>query len=155
MRKEQPGSCLRSLRQAHNSGRTDHSHQTLSDCECSALRPGARCLRTRDSHGSHATVVWIPEKGGNVGIRRPSKKRWNAAIRNAAVIEVFITKRDLGFLAWSDCESRIEAVPLQSNILTEAVRVLIHPIEAKGHLFVERLVKIPREPSIAKSSSDE
>ena len=84
----------------------------------------------------------VAEEGTGIGGRRGSAERRNAAVRRAIVVEVLEAGRDAGGGAEQKRPGRIQAVPLDVHVAPEAVRVLVHAVEAEGHLLGHTLADV-------------
>ena len=79
------------------------------------------------------------ERRSDRRINRPALEGRDAAIGNALIVKVFDAHRRYPCRLRPHGQRRIDAVALERDVVAIAVRVLVHAVDAKGDVLVNRL----------------
>jgi hypothetical protein len=93
---------------------------------------------------AHSALIGIAEEGRDIDGGRPPLERGDAAIGHAGIVQVLVAERDPRPLAGRDGESRIEGVALETHLVAEAVRALVHAVETKSEPARQGLIDVRR-----------
>ena len=93
-------------------------------------------------------LLGVAEEGAVEAAQRPAEEGGNAAVRGAAVVEIFVGEVDPR-VAEGGAEHRIDPVALQLDSTPEALAILIDAVEPEADRIAERLVEVSGQTEAA------